>query len=699
VTRFAALLTCLILFAAPIFVQAAEISPELDDLLALSAPGEMIRGYLRLNDQVDLVEMKAGWDATGATRAERHYQVITTCRELAEDSQRALRTYLEIETQEGRVYSYRPFWIENAIALQATAEVYEQLARHDHVARIDPDFELGLIAPVESAPAVRSSKGIEPGVEVTRAPELWDLGIDGTGIIAGDMDTGQDGNHPAFADRWRGLHADSAECWYDPAQSELFPHDYGSHGTHTLGTMIGDDGQGNQIGMAPKAEWIAAAVIDVPGANIVSEAIASFEWFADPDGDPTTLDDVPAVINNSWRMWANCGQEFWASMDVAEAAGVAVIFAAGNEGPRPGTIGNPPDRITTDFNAFAVGALKLNGTKIARFSSRGPSKCDNQTIKPEVVAVGDNVRSAIPDGNYSTMSGTSMAAPHVSGAIVLLRQAFPDATVDELKAALYYSAVDLGNLGEDNTFGNGRIDVMAAYLFLANECDRDGDGHEATSCGGDDCEDLNRDIYPGAPELCDGRDNNCAGSVPTEEIDHDSDGVRECEGDCEPENADVKPGKRELCNGYDDNCDGEMLEDEQDRDNDGVPKCKGDCEPDDADIFPGQTEFCNGYDDNCDGFFPDYERDLDGDGHLACVDDCNDHDGTMYPGAPEICDDLIDNNCNGVADSYDPECAQADDDDDNDTDLDDDDDDDAVEPDPVDDDSAAGAVEGGACGC
>ena len=183
------------------------------------------------------------------------------------------------------------------------------------------------------------------------------------------------------------------------------------------------------------------------GVNITTGAVAAFEWFADPDLNPATIDDVPAVVNNSWRLinpFSKCRTEFWAAMDTAEAAGVAVVFAAGNEGPFYSTMNSPPDRITTDINAFAVGALKQDGQNIATFSSRGPSGCDRATIKPEVTAVGKDVRSSVPSGQYSTMSGTSMAAPHVSGAVVLLRQAFPDATVDDLKYALYYSAVDLG---------------------------------------------------------------------------------------------------------------------------------------------------------------------------------------------------------------------------------------------------------------
>jgi len=242
--------------------------------------------------------------------------------------------------------------------------------------------------------------------------------------------------------------------------------------------MCGSDGS-NQIGMAPGAEWIAAAVIDrVSIDRTIADAILAFEWFADPDGDPFTSDDVPAVVNNSWGIspiWhgvPHCDNTFWNVIDNCEAAGAAVVYAAGNEGPGSKTLRTPADRIASETNMFAVGALLAGSNSIASFSSRGPSGCDNATIKPEVTARGDDVRSSIDGGGYGLLSGTSMAAPHVSGAIALLKSGSPESTPEEIKEALFYTAVDLGSAGEDNTYGMGRIDVVAALDYLGGSTGR-----------------------------------------------------------------------------------------------------------------------------------------------------------------------------------------------------------------------------------
>jgi hypothetical protein len=182
------------------------------------------------------------------------------------------------------------------------------------------------------------------------------------------------------------------------------------------------------------------------------------------------MDDVPDVVSNSWGLvpythgYPPCDPLFNNVIDNLEIAGPVVVFAAGNEGA--GGIRIPADRITSPVNTFAVGALNQDGTSIASFSSLGPSRCDNTTAKPEITAVGSDVLSSIPGGNYSRLSGTSMACPHVAGAVLLLRQINPAATAEEIKYALYQTAVDLGPSGDDNTFGMGRIDVVAAANAL-----------------------------------------------------------------------------------------------------------------------------------------------------------------------------------------------------------------------------------------
>jgi len=158
---------------------------------------------------------------------------------------------------------------------------------------------------------------------------------------------------------------------------------------------------------------------------------------------------------------------FWNAIDNCEYSGVAVVFAAGNEGTRG--LRTPGDRITNSVSTFSVGALKADQQTIASFSSRGPSKCDNQTIKPEICAHGESVRSSLPNNRYGNLSGTSMATPAITGGVALLRQAWPDVTSRRVKELMLETADDLGPAGEDNAYGMGRANLLAAYNKMMAE--------------------------------------------------------------------------------------------------------------------------------------------------------------------------------------------------------------------------------------
>ena len=479
-----------LIFSQAANLTAAQFDEQLEDALYESSPGEILDVYIVIANHFDLRGLAQEIESDKANLAQRHYRVLTEVRRHCENAQQPLLEYFHSAASSGQeIASYRSFWIANAVALSATARFIDSLRVREDIEEIYLDPPVKLIEPVYAGPALSmgAAAGIAPGIANSRAPELWAMGIDGSGALACDQDTGAQGDHPAFADRWRGLDpgVDPSAAWFDPVGGEAFPTDSGSHGTHTLGTMLGDDGSGNRIGMAPGAKWIGAKTIDVPGGNLYSDVVAAFQWAADPDGNPATMDDAPDVINNSWGIHGgNCGSNFWDAIDIAEAAGAVVIFAAGNEGPAQKTLRSPGDRIETDYNTFAIGALKQGGQEITSFSSRGPSKCDDATIKPEISAVGDNVISSIPENQYGGMSGTSMASPHVSGAVLLLRGAFPEATPDEIKMAMYETAVDLGDPGEDNVFGMGRLDVVEAYWFLLTRVS-----------GSDGVIKLNRSIY------------------------------------------------------------------------------------------------------------------------------------------------------------------------------------------------------------
>ncbi len=441
---------------------------------------------LRLTDQADITSLNHQLRQERATLGLRHQQVIQNLQAIAAVTQPALLDHLEQREMSGDVRSFHPFWLSNLIAVEATPAEIKRLAGRADVETVYLDYVIELIKPtnlLEPKPMkgnegrrTAGSRAVEPGIAAIKAPEAWALGFTGAGRLVAHLDTGVDGTHPTMAARWRGLSAPASECWFDPVTGTTFPFDAGYHGTHTMGTICGWSSS-DEIGVAKDAQWISAGVIDrVSIPTTMSDAIAAFQWLVDPDGNPGTMDDVPDSIGNSWGIspiyhgsyiTGPCDTTFWAAIDNCEAAGSAVIFSAGNEGSSgAASLRTPSDRADSPYNAYAVGSVDATNDSfpypISYFSSRGPG-CNNQ-IKPEVVAPGSDVRSAYPGGGFTLLSGTSMASPHVTGAVAVLRQVDPNLDVDTIKQILISTAVDLGPPGEDNTFGVGIIDLEQAVI-------------------------------------------------------------------------------------------------------------------------------------------------------------------------------------------------------------------------------------------
>ncbi len=481
---FAAVALLATVALAPVSVIAGEVDPLLAKRLERAAPEERVMVFVHLAAQVDLPATTAWLDRMDATRAHRNRVVVGELKALASRTQPAVRAWLEAQRDDGHVGRIVPFWIFNGFAVEATTAVVRGLAWRDDVGAIryaGGAFATDdLIRPVAIEPALNYNPydAPESGLLECRADALWALGITGAGRIVANIDTGVDGNHPALASRWRG-NAPGVPwqaAWHDPTNNTTTPNPTrGSHGTHTMGTVCGNDGGSNQIGMAYGAQWIASNVLNAPGGRANRNVLynQAIQWCADPDGNPGTASDVPDAVCNSWGVRDPnngvplCSPVFDASIDAAEAATVVVVFAAGNEGSTGPRV--PADRIASDTNVFAIGSLDPGSTGVSSFSSRGPSPCDNLTIKPEVSARGGSVRSSVPNGGYSSFSGTSMATPHVTGAVALLREAYPEVTVDRVKRILMQTADDIGAAGEDNQSGWGRINCLSAYNQLLSE--------------------------------------------------------------------------------------------------------------------------------------------------------------------------------------------------------------------------------------
>ncbi|MBD3220689.1 S8 family serine peptidase [bacterium] len=458
---------------------AGEIAPGLADQLDRADGDDPIRAMVFMRDRVDVEALDLSLHTQKATLPVRHARVINELQDRARMTQADLLADLESPRASGQVLGYTSYWLVNGVFVVATKDVIYELAQRDDVEAIEPEMVPELIKPVEEYASTTTGIGITPGVVNINARRVWDeLGIRGDGALIGSLDTGVDGNHPALAGRWRGLFAPASEAWLDVVYGgSTFPDDFNSHGTHTVGTMCGiaaDD----TIGVAPGAQWIASNAID-QGANpgFDSDILNSLQWFADPDGNPLTTDDVPDVVQNSWGVnenfsgYVDCDSRWWDAIDACEAAGVVLTWSAGNEGPGSTSLRSPADRATTLYNCFSVGStITTPPFTISGFSSRGPAgpNCgpEENRVKPEISAPGSDVYSAVPGSGYGYKSGTSMAGPHVAGVVALMRSANPNLDVITIKQVLMETAQDLGTVGEDNTYGHGFLDAYDAVLAV-----------------------------------------------------------------------------------------------------------------------------------------------------------------------------------------------------------------------------------------
>lgn len=451
------------------------LTPRLEQQLN-NEPDEAQLVVIQMADRVDLIALDRTLTENKVDLQERSKTVILALKQKALLSQADLLNFIDglplIE-----VKSIQSYWIGNLIFVKAHPIHIRAIAARSDVDLIDLNVKLEQVEyeDVTCTAAPPAPNGTEPGLRAINAPKLWELGYTGYGRTAFVNDTGVDPTHPALNYKYKGLYVPDSEAWYEFDNPNATPYDCGDHGTHVLGTVLGlEHATNDTIGVAYNANWVGAAILCGIGTQ---DNIGAFEWAMDPDGDPNTITDIPDVINNSWRdpsINNDCNSVYKGTFDAMEAAGLAVVFSAGNSGPDPESI-TPPHNINTDLvNSFTVGALNGNSALllIADFSSRGPSECGGMgslLIKPEVSAPGQGVRSCVPGNDYGLKSGTSMAAPHVAGAILLLKEAFPYLTGKELKLALYFSCVDLGDPGEDNTYGMGIIDVFAAYEYLIDQ--------------------------------------------------------------------------------------------------------------------------------------------------------------------------------------------------------------------------------------
>ncbi len=466
-------------------VNLDKISTPLWDKIS-DTPNELVPVYILLEDRVDIDGMRLDFIKNKTPLHDRAVQVVTSLKAKAAATQQPLLDFLSAEPLADR-HSIKAFWATNVIKARLNAESIQRLSARADVGAIELILLDDFADEGEAVAAPPVPNGSEPGLIQMNAHKLWEMGYTGAGSIVMTVDSGVDWLHPSLVGKYQGIYFSEGQSY--TGQATQGPTDCDGHGTRVTGNMIGLDRITNDtIGVAFNGRWIAgphAGLVDAcSDANV--GAIDNFQHALDPDNNSSTTDDIPDVVNNSWGSFGGCfNNQTTANVQTAMiAAGMSVVWAAGNDGPGASTINSQGDINLDLVNSFSVGSVQINNS-VSGFSSRGPSQCGGTgsiNIKPEVMAHGSGVRSSTVNGNYNSQSGTSFAAPYVAGAVALLKEAFPTLSGEEINLALYFSATDLGPTGEDNDYGNGLVNCLAAFEYLV------GQGHDPVDPN------VNRDV-------------------------------------------------------------------------------------------------------------------------------------------------------------------------------------------------------------
>lgn len=455
-------------------------------VLALTLAGSAV--HAEAGDEAVLLRLRPAPPAAPAGDFER--RVIGTVSRLRTHAEVTQAPLLQVLRERG--VAYRAFWVANAVRVEWPLGKALASGELPGVIAVEPDRPFRAALP-KAEPLGFAPKAVEWGVVRVNAPALWALGFLGQGVVIGGQDTGYRWDHPALLASyrgWNGVSASHDHHWHDAIHALLgagtnpcglnltVPCDDHNHGTHTMGTMVGDDGLGNQIGVAPQAKWIGCRNME-RGVGTPSTYLECFQWFLAPTdtagGNPQPS-LAPHLINNSWACPPSegCTQPdvLREAVENVRSAGILVVSAAGNAGPNCATVQYPPAIYQASLSIGATDA----SDQIASFSSRGPVNADGSgRLKPDLSAPGVSIRSALRNGGFGLSSGTSMAAPHVAGVAALLMSAKPALKGDpeRMERLLRQSAQPMyatqscgpypGGQIPNAVYGHGIVDAWAAW--------------------------------------------------------------------------------------------------------------------------------------------------------------------------------------------------------------------------------------------
>lgn len=464
-----------------------DISKKLSENLIRSKNDEFFDVIVKLKKEVNSQRIKNDVKNANAEKSKEELQkeirkeIVNESKELAKSSQASILEILKNEKNKGNVKSYESFFIINCVNLVARKSVIVELAKRDDVEKIIENKVIKVEKP-EKNEKIRMSRSaydihIPWNLKAINAYKAQRYTKDcNNEVVVGIIDSGVDSTHSAISKNYRGNDSSlAAYSWYNTITgkdgSQEKPYDDRGHGTHVCGTILGSK-ENALLGVAPKAKWIGVKVFDQDGETDNVKLLKAGEWIMAPNGDPTK---APKVVNNSWGGNSNDGF-FQEIVKKWREAGIFPVFSAGNVGPfndggddSIGTPGAYPE-------SYAVGAIRKD-EHIAKFSLRGKSSYTNK-IKPDIVAPGVNILSCIPGEKYTIYTGTSMAAPHVTGVIALMLQVNPNLTVDQIENILNETALPLKDeyytTTPNNGYGYGKVNaVSAVQLAMGQEKGKD----------------------------------------------------------------------------------------------------------------------------------------------------------------------------------------------------------------------------------
>lgn len=467
--------------------ESLPISAGVQELLQTSE--DFIEVMVLFKESADWEAPQQNWDVdTGDTLENKEKKAfVGNLQEAALLSQDGVLAYLDNQKELGNVKEYESFFIVNSLYVSAKADVITTLAKAKNVESIELNQKIYREKPIPEKGRFKrfafERSELEWNIKAINADDVWKKGFTGEGVVVGILDSAVDITHPALKTKFRGYDPASGQITYEGNYIDTIENKQKpgistdvAHGTHVMGIVLGSEVEAggasiNRIGVAPDAKWISARVFGDTGESSTQGFLKAAQWMLAPGGDAAM---APHIINNSWGTGYNNTDIFFEkSVEAWKRAGILPVFASGNK--LPGEDNPGPKSIASPANyrdSFAVGAVDSD-FKLAIFSKRGPSPFEGVNgYKPEVSAPGVKIRSAAR-GGYVYMSGTSMAAPHVTGVAALLKSAntqlSPDAIADILKRTAIAGMDENYPDSPNHGYGYGIVNALAAVNDVTKE--------------------------------------------------------------------------------------------------------------------------------------------------------------------------------------------------------------------------------------